>query len=52
MRAALLLNLPEVHCEPAVSWFDADLGHDLRLASDFRTSVEGLTCEPDENAMP
>jgi SMI1 / KNR4 family (SUKH-1) len=29
--------------EPAVAWIDNEMDHELRLAPDFRTFVEGLT---------
>lgn len=34
--------------EPSVTWFDTELDQDLLLAPDFRTFVEGLTREPDD----
>lgn len=38
--------------EPSVTWFDTELDQDLRLAPDFRTFVEGLTCERDDDVTP
>jgi hypothetical protein len=38
--------------EPSVTWFDTELDQELHLAPDFRTFVEGLTCEPEEDATP
>lgn len=38
--------------EPSVTWFDTELDQDLRLAPDFRTFVEGLTCVPDDDVTP
>lgn len=32
--------------EPAVTWYDNELGQDVRLADDFRAFVEGLELEP------
>lgn len=38
--------------EPSVTWFDTDLDQDLGMAPDFRTFVEALTHEPDDDAAP
>lgn len=38
--------------EPSVTWFDTELDQDLRLTPDFRTFIEALTCEPDDDVAP
>jgi hypothetical protein len=38
--------------EPSATWFDTELDQDLHLAADFRTFVEGLACEPNDDATP
>lgn len=38
--------------EPSVTWIDNEMGHELALAPNFRTFVEGLAPEPDWDANP